>query len=318
MTLAVLQASVLQTNGALSVAAGAQITVRTPAGAPATLYTDRAGTTPTGANPIFADSKGFFRVYAAPGRYDVTVTTSSGTQVYKDIALFADGSVIGTAATADLTTSATDTTAGRVLKVGDGGWLGVPISVSPDTVRPYSLLVSGSNPDLGGGNYAGLSVTRLAEPFRGLQIVGDTLAAGGVTLFARKAIDGLWQNTWVEIYHTGNLPDGGLIARQPAPAEVNATATLTAANLQTRIITSTTAAAVTATLPTGTLMDGLYSALTNMAFDWSVINTGGNNFTVSAGTGHTVVGGMVVVGGSSGMFRSRRTGADTWVTYRVS
>ena len=95
MSLAVLQASVLQTNGALSVAAGAQITVRTPAGALATLYEDRAGTTPTGANPIFADSKGFFRVYVAPGRYDVTVTTSSGTQVYKDIALFADGATIG-------------------------------------------------------------------------------------------------------------------------------------------------------------------------------------------------------------------------------
>ena len=94
MSMAVLQASVLQTNGALSVAAGAQITVRTPAGALATLYTDRAGTTPTGANPIFADSKGFFRVYVAPGRYDVTVTTSSGTQVYEDIALFAEGNVV--------------------------------------------------------------------------------------------------------------------------------------------------------------------------------------------------------------------------------
>ena len=111
MTLAVLQASVLQTNGALSVAAGAQITVRTPAGALVTLYEDRAGTTPTGANPIFADSKGFFRVYVAPGRYDVTVTTSSGTQAYKDIALFADGSVIGTAAAANIlgTVSATGT-----------------------------------------------------------------------------------------------------------------------------------------------------------------------------------------------------------------
>ena len=111
MTLAVLQASVLQTNGALSVAAGAQITVRTPAGALATLYEDRAGTTPTGANPIFADSKGFFRVYVAPGRYDVTVTASSGTQVYEDIALFAEGVALGTAAVADMlgTVSATGT-----------------------------------------------------------------------------------------------------------------------------------------------------------------------------------------------------------------
>ena len=93
MTLAVLQASVLQTNGALSVAAGAQITVRTPAGALAALYTDRSGTTPAG-NPFTADSNGFFRVYVAPGRYDVTVLTDVGTQVYKDIALFAEGNVV--------------------------------------------------------------------------------------------------------------------------------------------------------------------------------------------------------------------------------
>ena len=105
MNLAVLQASVLQTNGALSVAAGAQITVRTPAGVLATLYEDRAGTTPTGANPVFADSKGFFRVYVAPGRYDVTVTTSSGTQVYEDIALFADGFTPGDASTANIGTA---------------------------------------------------------------------------------------------------------------------------------------------------------------------------------------------------------------------
>ena len=105
MSLAALQASVLQTNGALSVAAGAQITVRTPAGALATLYTDRAGTTPTGANPIFADSKGYFRVYVEPGRYDVTVTTSSGAQAYKDIALFADGFSPGDAATANIGTA---------------------------------------------------------------------------------------------------------------------------------------------------------------------------------------------------------------------
>ena len=36
----------------------------------------------------------------------------------------ADWSAIGTAATANLTTSNTDGTAGRVLKVGDGGWMG--------------------------------------------------------------------------------------------------------------------------------------------------------------------------------------------------
>jgi hypothetical protein len=111
---------------------------------------------------------------------------------------------------------------------------------------------------------------------------------------------------------------GSVLAAQVAPAAVNTTATLTVANLRTRIITSTTAAAVTGTLPTGTLMDGLYNSQTDMGYDWSVINTGGtNNFTVAAGTAHTVVGNMVVSPNTSGSFRSRRTAANTWITYRI-
>jgi hypothetical protein len=111
---------------------------------------------------------------------------------------------------------------------------------------------------------------------------------------------------------------GNTFNTQPAPAAVNASATLTVANLQARIITSTTAAAVTGTLPTGTLMDGWYAGATDMSVDWSVINTGATNtFTVAAGTGHTVVGNMVVAVSSTSLFRSRRTAANTWVTYRV-
>lgn len=110
---------------------------------------------------------------------------------------------------------------------------------------------------------------------------------------------------------------GNTFQTQPAPAAVNATATLTVANLQTRIITSTTAAAVTGTLPTGTLMDDLYGGSTDMGYDWSVINTGANAFTVAAGTGHTVVGNMVVAAGTSASFRTRRTAANTWINYRI-
>jgi hypothetical protein len=112
---------------------------------------------------------------------------------------------------------------------------------------------------------------------------------------------------------------GSAFQEQIAPAAVNATATLTVANLRTRIITSTTAAAVTGTLPTGTLMEGLYNGRTDMGYDWSVINTGGtNNFTVAANTGHTAVGNMVVAPNTSGAFRSRRTATNTWITYRVA
>lgn len=108
---------------------------------------------------------------------------------------------------------------------------------------------------------------------------------------------------------------------QPNPSAVNATATLTIAQLLTQIITSTSAAAVTGTLPTGTLSDaGLMAGLSgaNTSFDWSVINTGPNGFTVAAGVGHTLIGSGVVPTGTSGRFRSRKTAANTFITYRLS
>ncbi len=105
---------------------------------------------------------------------------------------------------------------------------------------------------------------------------------------------------------------------QPTPIAVNTTATLTVAQLLNGIITSTTAAAVTGTLPTGTLTDAGSDFLIDEAFDWTVINTGATNaFTVAAGTGHTVFGNMVVALSASGMFRTRKTAANTFVTYRV-
>jgi hypothetical protein len=113
-----------------------------------------------------------------------------------------------------------------------------------------------------------------------------------------------------------------VIARnQGAPAAVNATATLTVANLKTGIITSTSAAATDMTLPTGTLTEGGFAANSlydNFTFEWSVINTGPSLVRVLAGTAHTIVGSGSVATGTSGRFASRRTAANTFVTYRLS
>jgi hypothetical protein len=58
--------------------------------------------------------------------------------------------------------------------------------------------------------------------------------------------------------------------------------------------------------------------LVDEAFDWYVINTGATNaFTVAAGTGHTLVGSGTVALSSSGAFRTRKTAANTFVTYRI-
>lgn len=109
------------------------------------------------------------------------------------------------------------------------------------------------------------------------------------------------------------------VPTQPTPGALNATGTLTAALVFGGIVTSTTAAAVTATLDTGTIFDAAGSFAVNDYVDWSAINTGGTNaFTVTASTGHTIVGAGAVAANTSGRFRTRKTAANTFVTYRLS
>lgn len=109
-------------------------------------------------------------------------------------------------------------------------------------------------------------------------------------------------------------------ARQGTPGVLNATGALTAAMIASGIVTSTTAAAVAGTLPTGAVMDTeLEGMAIGTSFDWSVITTGANAFTVTAAaSGHTVVGNMVVAAGKAGSFRTRKTAAATYVTYSLA
>ena len=105
---------------------------------------------------------------------------------------------------------------------------------------------------------------------------------------------------------------------QGDPGVLNATGALTAAMMLAGLVTSTTAAAVAGTVPTGTVMDAAVDFAINESFDWSLINTGGNTFTVTAASGHTVVGVAAVATVTSAHFRTRKTAANTFVTYRLA
>lgn len=105
---------------------------------------------------------------------------------------------------------------------------------------------------------------------------------------------------------------------QASPGTLNSTGALTAALILGGVVTSTTAAAVAATLDTGTVMDAALTMAVDDSFDWAVINTGGNTFTVTAATGHTIVGVAAVVTVTSARFRTRKTAANTFVTYRLA
>jgi len=115
--------------------------------------------------------------------------------------------------------------------------------------------------------------------------------------------------------------DAGVIRRpQGTAGTLNATGTLTAALVATGIVTSTTAAAVVATVDTGTAMDTALAATyaIGQGFEWSAVATGANSFTVTAASGHTLVGAGLVATVTSGRFYSQRTAANTWVTTRMS
>ena len=101
---------------------------------------------------------------------------------------------------------------------------------------------------------------------------------------------------------------------------LNATGNLTAAMIVAGLVTSTTAAAVTGTSPTGAVMDAAIRLNVGEFLDFSVVNTGAANaFTVAAGaSGVTLVGADAVAASSSGRFRILKTAAATYVIYRLA
>ena len=122
-------------------------------------------------------------------------------------------------------------------------------------------------------------------------------------------------------YTTGTdtqvLDEGGVRTNITVGA-LNATGTLTTALCLGGVVTSTTAAGVTATLDTGALTELGSNFQIGEAFEWSVINTGGNTLTVTASTGHTIVGVGAVLTVTSARFATLKTAASTYVTYRLS
>jgi hypothetical protein len=119
---------------------------------------------------------------------------------------------------------------------------------------------------------------------------------------------------------------------QPDPTAKTTAVTLTAAELLTGIITGTHTAGATQayTLPTGTLLDAAATWDTNEYFEWSLINlsaASADTITVTAGATHTIVGNPIVqsanastggIYGNSARWRTRKTAANTFVSYRVA
>jgi len=121
-----------------------------------------------------------------------------------------------------------------------------------------------------------------------------------------------------------------LFVAQPTPTSIAAgAATLTAAQLATRIILGSPGSSAAAyTLPTAALTDAAFPSMpNNSSFDFTVINVDGSSsgvITMTTATGWTIgtsgsQGLMTVaaVAGTSVSFRARKTGDAAWSLYRI-
>lgn len=112
---------------------------------------------------------------------------------------------------------------------------------------------------------------------------------------------------------------GTMFVNQVNPASKAAAATLTAADLLTKIIQYTGGTA-TLTAPLGAdIITGLPTSLTNnAAFDFSIINTGAGTVTFAGNTNSTLIGSGSIPTLTSGLFRVRKQNTTTCVIYRMS
>lgn len=92
-------------------------------------------------------------------------------------------------------------------------------------------------------------------------------------------------------------PVNGGFASYPTKAAINSTGTATAAQVATGYITSTSGAATTITLPTGTLLGAAIGATQGTTFDLYVDNTAGaNTVTVAVAVNGVLSDGAVTAG----------------------
>jgi hypothetical protein len=111
------------------------------------------------------------------------------------------------------------------------------------------------------------------------QAVVEVDAYGGLPVFVEQGT--------APVVKQGQMQNGTNVV----PVAINASATMTAAQLLSTRITSTSAAATDIPLPTGTLLFRATSWLPGEYLDWSVTNTGPSLLQIQAGTDHTIVGG---------------------------
>lgn len=152
----------------------------------------------------------------------------------------------------------------------------------------------------------------------GVVLAGVVTTFGPFTNATVVQVQGGAGETYYSVGTAPAITDRQDYSIQPTPVAVNVTGAVSSAAILGGIVTSTTAAAVAGTIPTGAVLDAATTLAVGESFSWSVINTGPNTFTVTAAANHTIVGTATVATATSGYFRTVKTAAGTFITYRLS
>ena len=148
--------------------------------------------------------------------------------------------------------------------------------------------------------------------------IGTNGAAGSTTTIAIGPAAGAGTIAVQAGVTSVNFGTADVVEKCNAPVNYTATGTVTAAAIQNGIITYSGVVG-TLTLPTGALLDALFTGMTvNTSKKFSLINTGTGAATIAAGTGGTMVGSVVVANGAAGRYEMRKTAATTYTFYRIA
>jgi hypothetical protein len=91
-------------------------------------------------------------------------------------------------------------------------------------------------------------------------------------------------------------------------------------DLLSGIVTATPTTGRSIQLPTGAALDLASEFAVNDSIDWTLITLAAFALTITVNTNHTIVGAAATAGtsGATARFRTRKTAADTFVTYRIA
>lgn len=201
-----------------------------------------------------------------------------------------------------------------VLPFGNSGDIVIPANESIAVACQGTAQVSRK---LGFPNYPD-QVTLIGTVINGQSVFGPY--ASGATIIV-EAVGGV-----TAFYEVGTAPQvqqGRLISGvQAAPVDIadGGSMAYTTASILGGLVTATPTASRNIQLPTGAAMDLASTFAINDFFDWSVITLAAFALTTTAGaSGHTIVGAAATAAtsGSAARFRTRKTAADTFVTYRI-